>query len=196
MLQHGPPLTVIAMSERHRIHQQWSIRGVWYRVSDALCIVVGLAIAVAGEPTTTTDHYVMAAAAAIFVFCLSAEIGGMYRSWRGVSAHREAIGTLLSWGPTCIVLLALGFVTKRTAEFSRVSMCAWFAVTPALIVAVRLATRKAQQMLLSLGYNTRKFAIVGVNELGFQLARNIGVSPEMGLTLVGFFDDRPAPRNP
>ena len=48
----------------------------------------------------------------------------------------------------------------------------------------------------SLGYNTRKFAIVGVNELGFQLARNIEASPEMGLSLAGFFDDRPDERNP
>jgi putative colanic acid biosynthesis UDP-glucose lipid carrier transferase len=47
-----------------------------------------------------------------------------------------------------------------------------------------------------LGYHTRKFAIVGVNELGFRLARNIQESPEMGLSLAGFFDDRPEPRNP
>ena len=50
--------------------------------------------------------------------------------------------------------------------------------------------------MLSLGYNARQFAIVGVNELGFQLARNIEASPEMGLCLVGFFDDRPEERNP
>ncbi len=75
-------------------------------------------------------------------------------------------------------------------------MLAWFAVTPVLIVASRIVTRWIQRILLSLGYNTRKFAIVGVNELGFQLARNIEASPEMGLKLAGFFDDRPEERNP
>ena len=33
-----------------------------------------------------------------------------------------------------------------------------------------------------------------MNELGIQLARNIDSAPEMGLRLVGFFDDRPAHR--
>ena len=32
--------------------------------------------------------------------------------------------------------------------------------------------------------------------MGFQLAENIEASPEMGLALVGFFDDRPRPRSP
>jgi len=51
-------------------------------------------------------------------------------------------------------------------------------------------------MLLSLGYNIHTFAIVGVNELGFQLARNIAASPELGLRPAGFFDDRPKERTP
>jgi putative colanic acid biosysnthesis UDP-glucose lipid carrier transferase len=184
------------MPEKRRIHQQWSIRGVWYRISDALCIVLGLVIAVYPGLTTGTDHYIIAAAAAIIVYSLSAEIGGMYRSWRGVSAHREAAGTLLSWGLTCAILLGLGFATKHTAEFSRASMSAWLLVTPLLIVASRLATRFVQRTLLALGYHSRTFAIVGVNELSFQLARNIEASPEMGFRLAGFFDDRPENRNP
>ena len=75
-------------------------------------------------------------------------------------------------------------------------MLTWFAVTPALIIAGRITTRALQRTLRSLGYNARTFAIVGVNELGFQLARNIEESPEMGLSLAGFFDDRPEDRNP
>ncbi len=184
------------MSDKRRIYQQWSIRGAWYRLSDALCIVAGLVIAVQRGLTTSIEHYVIVAAVAIIVYYLLAEIGDMYRSWRGVSAHREAVGTLLSWGAASVILLALGFATKRTAEFSRISMSTWFIVTPALIVASRIATRWVLRTLLSLGYNVRKFAIVGVNELGFQLARNIEASPEMGLELVGFFDDRPEERNP
>jgi putative colanic acid biosynthesis UDP-glucose lipid carrier transferase len=37
---------------------------------------------------------------------------------------------------------------------------------------------------------------VGVNDLGFQLARNIEEMPQLGLKLVGFYDDRPAHRIP
>jgi putative colanic acid biosynthesis UDP-glucose lipid carrier transferase len=127
---------------------------------------------------------------------MAAEIGGMYRSWRGVSVHREIVGTLFCWGCTCVFLLVLAFVAKRTDEFSRTAVILWFVLTPFLIVAGRLMTRALQWILLSLGYKIRKYAIVGVNELGFQLARNIEASPEMGLRLVGFFDDRPEERSP
>lgn len=184
------------MTEKRRIHQQWSIRGAWYRLSDALCIVMGMLIGVADRRTTSTDHYVLAAAVAIIVFYLLAEVGDMYRSWRGVSAHREAVGATFWWGCTAVILLALGFATKHTAEFSRISMLTWFIVTPLMIVGSRIATRGVQRLLLSLGYNARRFAVVGVNDLGFQLARNIEALPEMGLKLVGFFDDRPEERNP
>jgi len=185
------------MSDKHPIYQQWSIRGAWYRLSDALCIVAGLAVGLSfGGPTTTGDRYAIAAAAAIIVFGLLAEVVGMYRSWRGVSIHREAFGALVCWLGTFALLLALAFAAKHTAEFSRVSMVVWLAVTPALILACRMATRAVQRVLLWLGYNARTFAIVGVNELGFQLARNIAASPEMGLHLAGFFDDRPSDRNP
>jgi putative colanic acid biosysnthesis UDP-glucose lipid carrier transferase len=184
------------MSEKRHIYQQWSIRGAWYRLSDALCIVAGLLIAVRNGLSTTVDHYIIAAAVAIIVYGMLAEIGDMYRSWRGVSAHREVVRMLLCWGATWMLLLTLGFATLHTAEFSRVSTAVWFVTTPVLIVASRILTRGLMRALLSLGYNTRRFAIVGVNELGFQLAQNIEASPEMGLRLVGFFDDRPEPRGP
>jgi putative colanic acid biosynthesis UDP-glucose lipid carrier transferase len=127
---------------------------------------------------------------------MAAEIGGMYRSWRGVSIHREIVGTMFCWGCTCAVLLVLGFMARRTNEYSREAVSLWFVFAPFCIVAGRLLTRGVQRILLSLGYKTRKYAIVGVNDLGFQLVRNIEASPEMGLHFIGFFDDRPDERGP
>ena len=151
-------------------------------------------ITIRREPAA--DRYPIVAAVAIIVYYLLAELGNMYRSWRGVSAHREAVSTLMCWGCTLATLLLLGFLSRHTAVFSRISILTWFAVTPVLMLASRIGTRWVQQTLRRLGYNTRSFAIVGVNELAFQLARNIEASPEMGLQLAGFFDDRPDGRNP
>ena len=183
-------------SGSRQIHQSWSLMGLWYRLADALCIVAALVVAVSGRRTTGIDHYVLVAAIAIILYYLSADLGGMFRSWRGVSAERELFGILLSWACVVFPLLALAFATKHTDEFSRISMVGWFVLTPLLIVAVRTGTRGIQRALLRWGYKTQRFAIVGVNELGFQLAHNIEASPEMGLKLVGFFDDRPDERNP
>jgi putative colanic acid biosynthesis UDP-glucose lipid carrier transferase len=44
------------------------------------------------------------------------------------------------------------------------------------------------------GFNTRQFAICGVNKLALQLARNVQNTPELGLQFVGYFDDRPESR--
>jgi putative colanic acid biosynthesis UDP-glucose lipid carrier transferase len=184
------------MQQRYYIHQRWSARGVWYRLADASCIAAGLAISVQRGLTTTVDHYLVAGAAAIIVYGLFAEIGDMYRNWHGVSEHREVVGTLICWGCTWMALLLLAFVTARSAEFSRCSAFLWLVVTPVLIVAARILSRWIQRLRRLLGYNRRKFAIVGVNELSFQLARNIEALPEMGLSLAGFFDDRPEERNP
>ncbi len=183
------------MMDKGRIYQQWSIRGAWYRLSDAVCIAIALVIAM-DRVATSLEHYMIVAAAAIIIFGLTAEVGGMYRSWRGVSAHREIVGLMFAWGITVIILLALGFALKYTDVFSRTSILAWFLVAPALMSACRIVTRWVQRAFILLGYHTRKFAIVGVNELSFQLARNIEDSPEMGLELVGFFDDRPDDRGP
>ncbi len=179
-----------------RIHQQWSVLAVWYRLADAVCIALGLLLATRREPGTGAEHYIIAAAVAIIVYSLLADLGGLYRSWRGVSASREIFGVAASWACTVFALLALAFAAKYTAEFSRISATIWFLVTPLLIVLARAATRWLQRLLLRWGYHTKRFAIVGVTELGFQLARNIEDSPEMGLKLVGYFDDRPEPRNP
>ena len=58
----------------------------------------------------------------------------------------------------------------------------------------RVVLRMVLKNLRRRGFNTRRFAICGVNKLGLQLANNIKASPELGLELVGYFDDRPATR--
>ncbi len=179
-----------------RIQQQWSILGAWYRLADAICIVLGLLLATRCELSTMGEHYAIVAAVAIIVYGLLAEVGGMYRRWRGVSAGREVVGVAASWACTVFSLLALAFAVKYTDQFSRISTATWFLATPLLIVLARTTTRWLQRLLLRLGYRSKRFAIVGVTELGFQLARNIEDSPQMGLKLVGYFDDRPEPRNP
>jgi len=64
------------------------------------------------------------------------------------------------------------------------------------IILSHALLRTVQKYLFARGMNTRHFAIVGVNELGFQLARNVLEAPEMGLRLQGYYDDRPEDRRP
>jgi putative colanic acid biosysnthesis UDP-glucose lipid carrier transferase len=185
------------MSPSLRIQQQWSFRGAWHRLLDALSISTGLVIAIYVDGgTLTTERASATAAVATVIFYLLGEVGNLYRSWRGASAHREVVGTLVCWTWATLALLTLGLATGRIDEFSRTSLGTWCAATPALMIFGRIATRAAQRILRAMGYNTRKFAIVGVNELAFELVRNIEASPEMGLECAGFYDDRPEERGP
>jgi putative colanic acid biosysnthesis UDP-glucose lipid carrier transferase len=184
------------MADHLLIRQNWSAWGVWHRFADAICIILGLLISVQRGLAGPVSNYVIAATLAIIIYGLLAEVCDMYRNWRGVSENREAVGTLMCWGSTWMILLLAAFVTKYSAQFSRISTLVWLVVTPVLIMAVRIATRWFQRARQMLGYNTQRFAIVGVNPLAFQLAENIEASPQLGLSLAGFFDDRPDTRNP
>ncbi len=129
---------------------------------------------------------------------LLAEVTGLFRSWDGVAVDREATCAAVTWALTVPLFLAIGFVAGKfdgaQATLSRRVLLAWFLLAPTAIVAVRIGYRRVLRVFRRQGWNTRGCAIIGANELGFQLARNIESSPQMGLTFVGFFDDRPAQR--
>jgi putative colanic acid biosysnthesis UDP-glucose lipid carrier transferase len=169
-----------------------------YRLTDAACIVLGLYIASLFSTWQGTPYYYwLAGAAAIILYGMVAELGGIYRRWRGVSKRRELISALLAWGMTLLLLLACGyFFHKVTGDYSRKMLLIWFLGTPSLMIVLRMGIRGLQRTLRAMGYNRRHFAVVGVTELGFQLAQNIEKLPEMGLKLAGFFDDRGDARNP
>src|SRR5215510_10750831 len=86
-----------------RIHQQIPMLASLYRLADAASVASGLALAawLAGSPL---GDFVLSGAAAIVLHGLVGEIGGMYRSWRGVSSHREAYATLCTWFVTFALL--------------------------------------------------------------------------------------------
>lgn len=178
-----------------RIHQQISILGSLYRLADALSVAGGVSLAVWIVGSQPID-YLLPGAVAIIGHYLIAEIGGMYRSWRGVSANREAFATLTAWLVTFGLLASLGFATGRLAEFSRTLLATWFLSSALLMVLSHSLLRSGQRSFWLRGLNTKGCAIVGVTELGIQLAENVANMPELGLRLAGYYDDRPPERSP
>ncbi|MFO0885683.1 MAG: undecaprenyl-phosphate glucose phosphotransferase [Pirellulales bacterium] len=185
----------MALPSRH-IHQQFSLSGSLFRIADMLCVGGGLALAVTFAAPQSNADFMLPGAVAIIVHYLLSELTGMYRSWRGASLEREMVCTFLVWTASFLLLGAIGFATGRLEGFSRILLATWFAITPATILVSHMILRMLQRSFWIRGVNTKSFAIVGVTELGFQLARNIEESPELGLKLAGFYDDRPPERGP
>jgi len=117
-----------------------------------------------------------------------------------VSTEREVMCAVGTWALTIplVVMLrsARDWFQQPAPQLDPQILFTWFLITAALLAAMRLASRTVERLLLARGFNARSFAIVGVNALGFQLARNIEEMPHLGLKLAGFFDDRPPHRIP
>jgi putative colanic acid biosynthesis UDP-glucose lipid carrier transferase len=178
-----------------RIHEKWSLLGVVHRLSDALAIAAVTWLLLHGLPQANPDQ-TLPAAAAIIVYYLMAELTGLYRSWHGTGLERELACSWITWLHTLPALVLLAFFTGQGGNLPREVVLVWMLLAPVAVALCRWLIRTIQYVLRAKGLNTRGFAIVGVTELGFELARSIERSPHMGLRLVGFFDDRPSGRTP
>jgi putative colanic acid biosysnthesis UDP-glucose lipid carrier transferase len=178
-----------------RIHQHFSLVGSMYRLVDAAAVAGGLGVALWLTGQSAAD-YLLAGAVAIIVHYLVAEIAGMYRSWRGVSVNRESFATLFTWLLAFLITAGIGFAEGRLDHFSRLMLGSWWLSTAMLMVVGHGTLRTLQRSFWLRGLNTKPCAIVGVTELGIQLARNIDQMPELGFKLAGYYDDRPPERGP
>ncbi len=183
-------------SAERRIHETWSLRDLFHRLLDVGTILICLLWSLHHREEVWTDRHLTAGIAAIVVFYLVGEATGIYRSWRGVSLDREVLCAVLTVTITAPILLTLGVWSGHSDNIPRGLLLLWAVATATMMVVDRTLLRGLTHFLRLRGYNTKRFAIVGINELGFTLARNIENSPELGLQLAGFYDDRPASRLP
>ncbi len=178
-----------------RINQPISLLGSAYRLVDAVSVGGGLSLAVWAAAGVQAD-FLLPGAAALIIHFLVAEVAGMYRSWRGVSTSRETVAALCTWLISFAILVSIGFAPAHLASFPREMLGTWFLGTSLFLVLFRGLLRSAQKSFWLRGFNTNGCAIVGVTELGIQLAQNIADMPELGLRLAGYYDDRPPERAP
>jgi len=179
-----------------RIHNPRYVSNMINRFLDGCAIVGGLVIAAKIYAPPAGQDFALAGAVALVLYYLMAEVGGMYRDWRGSSVEREIGYALWIWALAALGLLVAGYFTGQIDRFDRTTSVAWLLISPALIMVGRVLFRAVRRALRRRGFNIRGMAIVGVNELGFQLARNIEETPELGMRMVGFYDDRPEGRTP
>ena len=139
---------------------------------------------------TLVNEWIGVTAAALVAFHALSEVTGVYRSWRGARLRGELGCLVLNWGYTIAALLGLGLVTGYNIRFTYETKITWIALTPLMLVLTRLVMRTIQRRLQLEGWNTKKVAICGCNELGLQLAKNLKETPELGLSIHGFYEDR------
>jgi putative colanic acid biosysnthesis UDP-glucose lipid carrier transferase len=105
-----------------------------------------------------------------------------------------AMGVVMRWLMILAILLAIGFITKYSVDFSRRVVLTWAAVTPAVLIVVTMCLHELKQRLLYDPASARRVAFAGCNEVSLTLARRIGNGGAAGMSVEGFFDDRSAER--
>lgn len=176
------------------IRQASSLRNALFRSIDAVSIVSGLWLAIQIDPSGDSRATLVSCLAAIGIFSVTGEFTAIYRNWHAVSIRRELSCSLITWAITLLLLSAVGRFSHYTSELSGSILWLWFAITPVLAMVGRIAVRQSRRWLISRNLYCRGCAIVGVNDLGIQLARNLQSNPELGLRVMGFYDDRPEAR--
>lgn len=178
------------------IHQQSSRSNTIYRLSDALAIILGLFWTLSWYPELNSKATAVVCLATFGIFSVIAEFTGMYRNWLGSRIAGELGCAVLTWSVTLMGLTVVGRFSEYTTELSGGALLFWFGLTPLFAIAFRLAYRLQKRLATRLGIQQKRYAVLGADALGFQIAENIDQNPEMNLTLIGFYDDRPEDRLP
>jgi putative colanic acid biosynthesis UDP-glucose lipid carrier transferase len=105
-----------------------------------------------------------------------------------------ATSLLLRWSVLVALLLALGYVTKFSEDFSRRVIVTWVLVTPVLLVLLSLMLQEVTRALLRDAAQSRRAVIVGCNAASMELSRRLALHDEFGISVAGFFDDRGSDR--
>ena len=160
------------------------------RLSDALLLVGTLWLSVWLSGNEWSSREEIAALIAVLMFYFIAEINGLYTSWRGSNSLLELNAMIWTWFWVVVILLLMGFATKVSANYSRQTMLTWFILAPIGIGFWRSLVRVLLKNLRQFGFNSRKVVIAGAGDLGKRLERTIRGDLGLGLSLIGFYDDK------
>lgn len=167
-------------------------RALASRALDAFVIVLALQVGTALHGVPWTERYTIAGVLAILLFHLFAEGLQLYRSWRGTTLNQSLQPVLAAWLCAGLGLAVLAWSTKTTADYSRVAAGLWMLLALVSLMGWRMLGRLVLGAAGVRGGEAQRVAIVGANDDGARFAQVLKASPELGLTLVGFFDDRSA----
>ena len=105
-----------------------------------------------------------------------------------------AVRVVVRWMVIIAILLAIGFVTKYSVDFSRRVVLTWAVATPAVLILMTICLHEVTRRLLYDPSMMRRVAFAGCNDVSLTLAQRIGQSGSMAMHVEGFFDDRSAER--
>ena len=122
------------------------------------------------------------------LFAIFASSRGLYNSWRISSFFDEMRTLLLVWLFVIAALLIIAFANKISEDFSRLMTVTWALITPSVMILIRIIVRSLMRYARRNGANVRSVAVVGHNQIGARLIKQLNAMPWTGLVIKGVFD--------
>ena len=119
-----------------------------------------------------------------------ATINNLYGIPRGARFSYIIKNTITAWLATVFLVVTFVAFSRDVGNDERTQMLYWVVLTPIVMLAWHLSLRLFLVFLRKVGKNNRVVAIAGATALGMDLEDIINRQPWMGLSLVGYFDDR------
>lgn len=132
---------------------------------------------------TIRPHYLILS---VVVFSLTFPASSRLR----LSIKKMIFSIFFHWLLIAGLLLLAGIATEYLYMYPRAVIGNWLWIAPLAQVGGNLVLRAAGTRLLTLQGSLRGAVIVGMNNQGISLAKNIGSSSYTDINLLGFFDDR------
>ena len=167
-----------------------------YRTVDIVIISIFFLAALYLHDVDFTTQYQLVLLINIASFLFFSQTLELYRSWRTSSTLTMISYTTITWVIGCTILVMLAYFSKTGTYYSRLVIGTWFLSTAISLNLWRLIFRALLFRFRRFGLNTKQVIIIGATPTGINLANQIKNNPQLGLEIVGFYDDRPLHRLP
>ncbi len=127
------------------------------------------------------------------VVIITANVFHFFRlyEFRKLTGHFFQIRKLfVGWTLVVLLLVAVGFLSKTSAEYSRIWVTLWFTFAFVGLSVLRFCVKLIVAHWQSEGRLTRKIAVVGAGPQGQRIIKFLTSEHDPSLELVGIFDDR------
>ncbi len=121
---------------------------------------------------------------------------GLYRATRSTRVASEVQALSGGWLLSLVVLGGYLWLRNHLDGQALKWLAFWLVLGWLATLLLRVLTRAALTVLRRHGFNQRSVVIAVVSDLGRQVAEQLRARPELGFSVVGYFDDRDAQRLP
>jgi putative colanic acid biosynthesis UDP-glucose lipid carrier transferase len=159
-------------------------------------ILASLAGCVAWYGVKFDGHYLMLAVLAFFVSAQLFDRIDLFRLRPSELIVRAGRDVLFAWPLTAAIVGFIVYATHYDQIYDRRVLIAWFVATPFVIVGAHLFAHFFVRALAQRPAVEKRVAVVGASRLSLRVVETILADPLLGVSMVGFFDDRNPSRLP